>query len=105
MNILIITGIFPPDIGGPASYVPSIAKALSARGHSLTVVTLSETIGDYDDTYPFTVIRIPRQLPRPVRCIKTVIKIIQFGKKTDVLFVHGFPIGLGFYGSVYAPHK
>ena len=38
MKILITTGIFPPDIGGPATYVPRIAEALAARGHEVTVV-------------------------------------------------------------------
>ena len=28
MDILITVGIFPPDIGGPASFVPKIAKKL-----------------------------------------------------------------------------
>lgn len=32
MRLLIITGIFPPDIGGPATYVPQIASALAERG-------------------------------------------------------------------------
>ena len=33
MHLLIITGIFPPDIGGPATYVPQLACALAERGH------------------------------------------------------------------------
>jgi glycosyltransferase involved in cell wall biosynthesis len=41
-RILIITGIFPPDIGGPATYVPQMATALAERGHSITVLTLSD---------------------------------------------------------------
>lgn len=41
-RILIITGIFPPDIGGPATYVPQMATALAERGHSITVMTLSD---------------------------------------------------------------
>ena len=28
MKILIVVGIFPPDIGGPATFVPLIAKKL-----------------------------------------------------------------------------
>jgi len=31
-NILIVTGIFPPDIGGPASYVPKITAELCKQG-------------------------------------------------------------------------
>ena len=41
MNILITTGIFPPDVGGPAKFVPLIADNLS-KNHSLNVITLSE---------------------------------------------------------------
>ena len=33
MNLLIVTGIFPPDIGGPATYVPQVSAALAERGH------------------------------------------------------------------------
>ena len=29
MNILITTGIYPPDVGGPARFVPLIAEKLS----------------------------------------------------------------------------
>jgi len=31
MNVLMITGIFPPDIGGPATYVPTMASELVER--------------------------------------------------------------------------
>jgi glycosyltransferase involved in cell wall biosynthesis len=92
MNILIITGIFPPDIGGPASHVPSIAKALAERGHQLSVITLSDSLKHKDTAYPFLVIRILRSLPRPWRFLKTVVKIIQQGRKADVLFVHGLAL-------------
>ena len=35
MDILITVGIFPPDIGGPASFVPKIAKYLNNKGHNV----------------------------------------------------------------------
>ena len=38
MKILLTSGIFPPAIGGPATYVPRIAEALARRQHQLTVV-------------------------------------------------------------------
>ena len=28
MKVLVVTGIFPPDIGGPATYVPAISAEL-----------------------------------------------------------------------------
>jgi glycosyltransferase involved in cell wall biosynthesis len=38
INILIVSNLFPPDIGGPATYVPKIAAELAARGHGIAVV-------------------------------------------------------------------
>ena len=35
MKILITVGIYPPDIGGPASFVPKIAKMLTENNVSL----------------------------------------------------------------------
>jgi len=42
LRILVTTGIFPPDIGGPATYVPGMAEALASRGHEVTVVAPQE---------------------------------------------------------------
>ena len=42
VKILIVSGIFPPDIGGPATYVPEVARELVGRGHEVTVLTTSE---------------------------------------------------------------
>ena len=42
MKVLITVGIFPPDIGGPATYVPRIASALTKWGHLVTVVAPRE---------------------------------------------------------------
>jgi len=46
LEILIIAGIFPPDIGGPATYVPQIANFLAKCGHIITIFTLSGSL-DY----------------------------------------------------------
>ena len=37
-RILITSPVFPPDLGGPAVYVPSLARWLVERGHEVTVV-------------------------------------------------------------------
>ena len=37
MRILITSPIFPPDLGGPSTYVPSLAKDLTERGHEVTL--------------------------------------------------------------------
>lgn len=89
MKVLLITGIFPPDIGGPATYVAQIAAALGERGHGITVVTLSDRL-DHDDTrYPYNVVRLPRRAFKPWRMVRTVMAVIKLGRRAGVLFVNG----------------
>lgn len=89
MRVLVVTGIFPPDIGGPATYVPTIAAALAKRGHEVVVVTLSDDLAHDDHRYRFRVVRLERKLPKPWRVLRTVWTIWRLGRKADVLFVNG----------------
>jgi len=89
MRILIITGIFPPDIGGPATYVPQVAKALVDQGHQITVLTLSDCIGHNDAQYNFQVVRLPHRAFNPRRWLRTIAQIVRLGREADVLFVNG----------------
>lgn len=92
MKVLIVTGIFPPDIGGPATYVPQIAEGLAQRGHAVTVVTLSDRLDHDDGVYPFRVIRLPRRAFRPWRMGRTVLALLRLGRRADVLFVNGLAL-------------
>ncbi len=92
MRILIVTGIFPPDIGGPATYVPQIAEGLAQRGHAVTVVTLSDRLDHEDGVYPFQVIRLPRRAFKPWRMGRTVLVLLRLGRRADVLFVNGLAL-------------
>ena len=38
MRVLVTSPVFPPDLGGPAVYVPSVARFLQERGHEVKVV-------------------------------------------------------------------
>jgi glycosyltransferase involved in cell wall biosynthesis len=89
MNVLIVTGIFPPDIGGPATYVPEISSELIKRGHKVTVVTLSDSLHRDDHSYRFRVVRLRRGMFKPWRLFITVATVLRIGKKADVLFVNG----------------
>ncbi len=92
MRILITTGIFPPDIGGPATYVPMIAKALVERGHEVVVLTLSDDLTHDDRRYPFRVVRLPRKAVKPGRMLRTIWTIWCLGRDVDVLFVNGLAL-------------
>ena len=90
MKILITVGIFPPDIGGPASFVPKIAELYSNSGHDVTVVCLTDR--KQTDNLNFKVVRILRNQNLLIRWIKTVSQIIRQGNNADLFFVNGLPM-------------
>jgi len=87
VNILVTTGIFPPDVGGPAKFVPLIADKLSEE-NNLKVITLSEktAVNNHND---YEVFRIIRNQNKIYRFIKTIVLIIKNGIDADVIFVNG----------------
>ena len=91
MRILVVTGIFPPDIGGPATYIPEIAKALLERGHEVRVVTTSEPewLDLEDNEYPFPVFRMNRRMPLAWRSFHFARTILHHAKKADVVLANG----------------
>ena len=42
MKLLIATGIFPPDIGGPATMLSHLAQGLTERGFEVKILTYTE---------------------------------------------------------------
>jgi glycosyltransferase involved in cell wall biosynthesis len=87
-NILFVAGIFPPDPGGPASYVPRIATALAPRHDILGVVTLSD-VPTFDDDYPFRVFRIPRPMNKLARFVRVVTTIRRLARKAHTVYLNG----------------
>lgn len=58
-RILIATNIFPPLIGGPATFADRLAHVLAGRGHKVTVVCSSSAATDPGDAArPFRVVRV-----------------------------------------------
>ncbi len=89
MNLLLVTGIFPPDRGGPASYVPRIAEALTAAGHRVEVICLSDRM-EHDDTgYRFGVLRLRRRLFWLARVVLTTFTIWRAALRSDLVYVNG----------------
>ncbi len=59
MKIVLATGIYPPEIGGPATYVRALAQQLHHAGHTVAVVAYgSEERGA--DASPWPVFRVAR---------------------------------------------
>jgi glycosyltransferase involved in cell wall biosynthesis len=58
-KVLLITNIFPPQIGGPATFIDRLAHSLAKRDHKVTVVCSSLQRRDPSDVQrPFTVRRV-----------------------------------------------
>ena len=89
MRILLVTGIFPPDRGGPASYVPKMAAALTRRGHGVEVVCLSDSLDADDSGYGFPVWRIRRGQFWPRRIWLTVLTVWRAARRHDLVYVNG----------------
>ncbi|MHB8651688.1 MAG: glycosyltransferase family 4 protein [Minisyncoccota bacterium] len=78
MRILIATGIYPPDIGGPATYSKLLYEELPKEGFDVQVLSFGEV----------------RHLPKLVRHIAYFVKAIQAGKHADIIFAQD-PVSVG----------
>ena len=89
MRVLITAGIFPPDIGGPATFVPKIAKYFQDElNYEIEILTLSDNKNSNKND-DFSVKRIDRNLPIIYRWLKTIFTIYKLGKNKDLIFVNG----------------
>jgi glycosyltransferase involved in cell wall biosynthesis len=81
--VLIVSGIWPPDVGGPASHAPELADFLRDRGSQVEVVVTAERAPD-SRAYPVRWVR--RSLPRGVRHLSTVWLVARRAREVDVVY-------------------
>lgn len=83
---LIATGIFYPDIGGPASYGRLLGQELSSR-FVVSLITYSSVFRDKDDKkLNFKVTRVWKKIPKIIRHGVYFIKAMALARKSDVVF-------------------
>lgn len=85
LRVLITSPIFPPDLGGPAVYVPSLGRFLVDRGHEVEVVAFCSD--PEPKGWPFRVVAISRGA-LPVRYLKAFWQVWKAAKKADVVYVN-----------------
>ena len=61
MKILIASGIFKPELGGPATFAAELGKRLTAAGHEIRVVTYASPSTTVPENLPFPVIYVARR--------------------------------------------
>jgi glycosyltransferase involved in cell wall biosynthesis len=72
VRVVLVSGIWPPDVGGPASHAPALATALLEAGHAVEVVT---TAAAPPAPRPYTVRWVSRSRPAPLRHLAVVREI------------------------------
>ncbi len=84
--MLIVSGIWPPDVGGPATHAPEVAEYLHARGHAVEVLT---TAVAPPAARPYPVRWIPRTLPPLVRYARGAVVAAAAARRADVVYSTG----------------
>ena len=78
MKILIATPLYPPDIGGPATYSKKIADELPKRGISVDVLSFGDV----------------RHFPKIIRHLLYLWKVFWRGRTADIIFAQD-PVSVG----------
>lgn len=83
MRVVIGSGIWPPDVGGPASHAPALARFLTARGHDVEVVTTADA---EPAAQAFPVSWVSRRLPPGVRHAAVAVRVARSARRRDVVY-------------------
>jgi len=98
MNVLIVSGIWPPDVGGPASHAPEVADFLHGRGHDVEVVT---TAWEPPVQRAYRVSAVPRSIPPGLRHLRGAALVHHRARNADVVYTTGM-FGRSALGSAVA---
>jgi glycosyltransferase involved in cell wall biosynthesis len=99
VKVVVVSGIWPPDVGGPASHAPELADFLHARGHEVKVVTTADAP---PAPRPYPVDWLPRRYPAGVRHFFTAGLVHRAARGADVVYSTGM-LGRSALGSRGTP--
>jgi glycosyltransferase involved in cell wall biosynthesis len=85
VRVLITSPVFPPDLGGPAVYVPSLGRFLVEHGHEVRVVAFCSD--PRPAGYPFEVLAIPPAF-LPWRYLRAFFLVLRTAGWADVVYVN-----------------
>ena len=87
MKILISTPIFPPEIGGPATYTVEVARRLQERGHKIRIVAFTDERPQVENLKVVPVrIRYPI-LGMFLRQVKLFSALLSAAKDVDLIYL------------------
>jgi len=83
---LVVSGIWPPDVGGPAVHAPEVAGFLRGRGHEVDVVITADRAPEAE-TYPLH--WTSRASPPGVRHLAGTRLVAARARRADVVYATG----------------
>ncbi len=83
ISVLLTTGIFFPDVGGPATHVRKIAEHFSSLGWGVTVVAFGNHAGT---TEGYRVIRVSRQRGKLISWLLYSLAIARESLRHDIIY-------------------
>jgi glycosyltransferase involved in cell wall biosynthesis len=86
VRVLVVSGIWPPDVGGPASHAPEVAEFLRARGHEVEVVT---TAPEAPAPREYPVRWVSREQPVLLRYLRGALLVRRSARDKDVVYSTG----------------
>ncbi len=98
MKILVVSGIWPPDVGGPASHAPEVAAFLQEHGHEVEAAITADAQPARE---PYPVHWVSRTLPPGVRHLATVRLLRSLARRSDVVYTTGM-LGRSSLGALLA---
>jgi glycosyltransferase involved in cell wall biosynthesis len=81
VRVVVVSGIWPPDPGGPASHAPALADFLTERGHTVGVVTTADS-PPAGRSYP--VAWASRR--SPLRHVRVALLVCSAARRADVVY-------------------
>ena len=81
MRVVVVTGIWPPDAGGPASHAPALADFLAELGHAVEVVTTADT---EPAPRPYPVVWAARR--SPLRHVRSALLVRAAARRAEVVY-------------------
>ena len=88
-EICVISGIFPPESGGPAKFAFTFSDWLIKNDKKVSVITLTDGISDLIYDHGIQIRRISRKLNLVVRYLRTSIFIWKKSKSKSLIIANG----------------
>ena len=89
MNLVLVSGIYFPDIGGPATYIPRLATQLIQNGHEVCTLSLTDRKREPRPVEIWKRVFIRRNLPKPLRMFLVIRKLVKLSGSSEGMYANG----------------